>query len=495
MPAAAPPPARRPDRDGREALIRFLPYQREAFADRHHGVAIWFWGRQCRKSSTGAAWAVDRLLTQVPKHGRWLVTVLSNSKDNGAEFNLKVGEICELLGQAYEAADLSPDGLYEHMVYETRVRVGGGVGRIKVLAANPRTARGFSGDLILDEFAFHEDSQRIWEAAEPILAAHPEYLCRIMSTGNGRQNMFYRMVTSGRYPVSNIRRSDAWGQGLPVYHPVTREPITPDQARELALDKRAYDQNYENVLSDESMALLTYELIGAAEDPDVGEICEQDWSAAALARLHAARGDLYAGVDVGRSRDLTVLSVFERLGGQWLCRALLRCAGMRLPEQQRRLRAVCEAPRFHRAAIDMTGLGLGLVEYAQEQFGRGRILGVNFATSVPLTRRLAASGRAADRVRVTEAMATELLAAYEDRRIKHPVDELLREDLRKPERLTTPGGRVSIAAAADASGHADHFWSFALALEAGHLTAEGAIRDAGGITLQTPHYRPRWYWR
>ena len=51
---------------------------------------------------------------------------------------------------------------------EVRVSEEGKTGRIKVLAANPRTARGFSGDLILDEFAFHEDSQAIWEAAERV---------------------------------------------------------------------------------------------------------------------------------------------------------------------------------------------------------------------------------------------------------------------------------------------------------------------------------------
>ncbi len=55
---------------------------------------------------------------------------------------------------------------------------------------------------------------------------------------------------------------------------------------------------------------------------------------------------------------------------------------------------------------------------------------------------------------------------YEDRRIQHPGDGELRDDLRKPEKRTSPGGRVSIAATRDEAGHADHFWSFALALEA-----------------------------
>ena len=78
---------------------------------------------------------------------------------------------------------------------------------------------------------------------------------------------------------------------------------------------------------------------------------------------------------------------------------------------------------------------------------------------------------------MTEAMATELLRLYEDRRIQHPRDGDLRDDLRKPEKITSPSGRVSIAATRDEAGHADHFWSMALAVEA----AKGG--EGGGVQL------------
>lgn len=69
-------------------------------------------------------------------------------------------------------------------------------------------------------------------------------------------------------------------------------------------------------------------------------------------------------------------------------------------------------------------------------------------------------------IRITEHLATRLLQTYEDRAIQHPIDSMLREDLRKPERLVGPTGRVSIAATRDEAGHADHFWSLALAIDA-----------------------------
>ena len=474
------------------SIIQFRQYQLEAFLDRLTGVELWCWSRQIGKSFTAAAWAVDRLLT---RPGR-LVTILSNSRDNGAELNMKCAEVCQKLDQAYESEDLSPDTKYDNMNMETRIRVKSKTGRIKVLAANPRTARGFSGDLILDEFAFHENSQAIWEAAEPILSSNPDFLCRIMSTLNGRYNMFYMLMHSGLIPVRLVPRSLAYTQGLKIYHPITRAVITPELARSLALDKRAYDQNYECKVADENMALLTHELISAAELDDCGEICAQerdaDWTPSAIARLAAAQGDLYMGVDVGRHRDLTVMTVAEKIGPMLLVRAILRIENMRLPDQQQRLGVICRLPKFRRACIDMTGLGLGLVEYAQDEFGLYRIVGINFSTTVPTTQRIQLEGRKQTTVKVTEAMATELLQVYEDRLIKHPADQALRDDLRKPERITSPGGRVSIAATRDEAGHADHFWSFALVNEAASdANAPGRILafPRGGSRQSARHER------
>lgn len=475
--------------------IKLRDYQEAIFDDHVSGLVILHWSRQIGKSYTLAAWAVDRLLKQIKRNDSWLVTVLSNSRDNGAEFVIKCQQVCNQLGLAlaeptqpvtegtvYESYDSSPNLMYENMRMEVRVRaaVKGGehTGRIKVLAANPRTARGFSGDLILDEFAFHEDSNAIWEAAEPILTAHPEYLCRIASTSNGMQNMFYRMVSgsgpddgteflsSAGFKVCRITRTQAWLMGVKIYDPNTRRPITPEEARRKALDKRAYDQNYECAFNDENMVLLTHELIQLSERPGI-PIDEQQWSPASLARIRSAQGDLYLGGDIGRNRDLTVFAVLEKIGPTRRVIAMLRLAGMRLPAQQAQLDAICAMPKFRRACIDMTGIGLGLVEYAQEKW-RHKVCGVNFATTEPINDKIRSEGRKAETAKVTEIMATDLLACFEERSIEIHVelDSDARDDLRKPEKITSPGGRVSIAAVRDQAGHADHFWALALAVRA-----------------------------
>jgi phage FluMu gp28-like protein len=460
-------------------VIGFRPYQRPVFMDRSTGILVLHWSRQIGKSFTLASWAVDRLLTQLKGYDSWLITVLSNSRDNGAEFVIKCQEVCRKLGAVMETRDDSPDLTYNNMRMEVRITLGNRTGRIKVLAANPRTARGFSGDLILDEFAFHEDSQAIWEAAEPILSSNPEFMCRIASTGNGKHNMFYRMAagmgpndgstftSSTGFTVSRVTRTEAWKQGVKVYDPVTRKPITPEEARKKALDKRAYDQNYECLFNDENMVLLTWELIAQAERAGY-PMDEQAWSAASLQRLFRAEGELYLGQDVGRNRDLSVQVVIDKLGGSRRVLGLLRMSGMRLPDQQRQLDLICALPKFRRAALDMTGIGLGLTEYAQERWGAYRVFGVNFSSTEAISNRLRQEGRKQETARVTEIMATDLLGCFEDRTLELHValDQEAREDLRKPERVVSSGGRVSIAATRDEAGHADHFWGLALAIRA-----------------------------
>ncbi|ACB76693.1 terminase large subunit domain-containing protein [Opitutus terrae] len=458
-------------------LLHYRGYQLPVIHDHTTKTAILHWSRQIGKSTTLAGWAVDRLLKQLQTHDTWLVTVLSNSRANGGEFVLKVHEVCRKLGQAFvedgnrealaDDKTMSEDAKLELMRFEVRLQVGQKLGRIIVLAANPRTARGFSGDLILDEFAFHQDSRAIWEAAEPIISANPEFLCRISSTGNGRRNMFYQLIAEGRIPYYRMRRSDAWKRGeIRIYSVVTGEEITPDQARAEASDKRAYDQNYEGEFNDEASALLTQELISAAEREGIA-IEHQEWSEATIERLRTKTiGDLFLGQDVGRKRDFSVQTVIERIGSGYRVVAMLRMENMRLPAQQRELEKICKLPKFRSAEIDMTGLGLGLVEYAQEEPWGGNVRGVNFGSSEPISLKLRADGKKGETAPVTELMATELLGVFEDKRIEIPMDPELRDDLRKPEKLVSPSGRVSIAAVRDEAGHADHFWSVALAVRA-----------------------------
>ena len=486
-----------------EPLIKFREYQKPVFDDNETGILVLHWSRQIGKSFTLAAWAVNRLLT---RPGR-LVTVLSNSKDNGQEFALKCSEVCRKIDEAKQKAieehklkDLSTSIEYKDMRFEITVKVKGKVGRIKVLAANPRTARGFSGDLILDEFAFHEDSAAIWDAAEPILSSNPDFLCRVASTGNGTGNMFYRMATEGQFKLSRVRRSDAWKMGVKIYDAKTRKPITPDEARAQALDKASYDQNYECAFASETGALLTWELINRATDNTapifdiddgghagrvpipgvVGSRVPRDRIIDAIADIldKAAENGLmvYGGGDVACTHDYAVYPFAALVGSCLKTLFILRVHGTRIPSQRRMLEPIVAHRAVVRLALDSSGIGLGLTQELEDKLP-GKVTGVNFATSEPISERLALAGHKRDTAPVKELMATDLCAWHEDARITYPCDVLMREDLRKPSRIRTKTGRVSIAAERDANGHADHFWGLALLVRAAtHGASEPALK-------------------
>jgi phage FluMu gp28-like protein len=253
--------------------------------------------------------------------------------------------------------------------------------------------------------------------------------------------------------------------GVRIYDPATRKSITPEEARANALDKASYDQNYECAFNDENMAMLTLALISGCEygqlvgEPEECRICSQDWTRDALDFLSKCKGPLGVGLDVGRTRDITVITIGERIGGVIFTRAILRLSSMRLPQQLERLRPILQLANFGRLSGDATGIGLGLVEFAQEECGAYRAEGVQFASR---EKRSVRGIEQSDSALVSELMALDLLAVFEARGIYIPSEMALRDSLRKPERIVTAGGSVRIAATRTEAGHADEFWSMAL---------------------------------
>jgi phage FluMu gp28-like protein len=286
--------------------------------------------------------------------------------------------------------------------------------------------------------------------------------------------MFFQLISEGRMPYYRVRRSDAYAMGaIKIYSAVTGQPITPEQARAEASDKRAYDQNYECTFEDENMPLLTQELIDAAMRVELLQPDRQEWSIDTIQRLYRAEGVLECGWDFARNRDLSVITVLERIGETRRMIAELIMEDLRTPQQNAQARVVCTMPRFRRLEIDMTGNGTGAYDYLVDEFSDELIGGVHFASTEPITARIATEGRKTLTAKVTEIMATDLRGCFEDKTLEIFQDPELRDDLRKPEKIVSPGGRVSIAASRDGvRGHADRFWALALAVRAGYSQAE-----------------------
>jgi len=73
------------------------------------------------------------------------------------------------------------------------------------LPANPDTARGYSGNVTLDEFAFHADADKIYAALFPTITRG--YGLEVISTPNGTQGKFYELARAAGLTdqVSGVR--------------------------------------------------------------------------------------------------------------------------------------------------------------------------------------------------------------------------------------------------------------------------------------------------
>jgi phage FluMu gp28-like protein len=341
-------------------------------------------------------------------------------------------------------------GSAESVMARAEIRFANG-SRIVAIPANPATARGYSANLILDEFAVHEKPWDIWAAIYPSITnpLSGEKKLRIVSTPKGRANKFYDLWSKNEsYSKHKVTILDAAAQGLPVNIAELKAGVD---------DPDIWAQEYMCEFIDSSGVLLPYELIAACEtdapDPD-GE------------------PPLYAGMDIGRSRDLSVIAVAAKVGD--LLRVVRVEVLQRVPfaEQLAALMGILADPRVRRCCIDATGIGAMLAEEASRKSSK----------AVPVTFTASSKGE----------MFQAMRRRFEDRAIAIPVSRDLREDLHAIERNVSAAGNISYSAARNADGHSDRASAIALMIRAAADTASDfAPRASRGRRAQARAARRR----
>lgn len=395
------------------------------------------WSRQIGKSFTKS---LRRLLRGLARRRNQIL--LSAGERQSRELMMKVQQHCRALNIA---SSLSGEPLLDGMTIRTlSVELPNGI-RIIGLPANPQTARGFTGDVFLDEFAMHRNDREIWAAMFPsVLRGNGEL--DVASTPKGRDNLFAELRGNSRFAHSIVTLPEAIAAGL---------DIDADEIRRSMNDAELYRQEFLCEFLDEATAFLNYDQIARIEDPSL----ENGFD---LSRLHRSSGPLYAGVDIGRLRDLTVMWVVEDVGGVLMTRGVRETAGEPFREQSAVLHALLSLRTVRRCCIDAGGMGLPLAEAAIEAFGGTRVEAVTFTMGTK------------------DEMASRLRLRVEDGAIRIPVDAAIRNDWHSVRRSITSTGPARYEAARSGTGHADRFWAACLAVRAagGGAGVVEAIRGA-----------------
>lgn len=334
--------------------------------------------------------------------------------------------------------------------------------RIHSMSSNPDAQAGKRGGRILDEFALHPDPRKLWSIAYPGITWGGSM--EIISTHRGSHNFFNQLIREVReagnpknISLHRVTLQDALEQGflwklqqaLPKDHEVQAmdEAAYFDFIKSGCADEESFMQEYMCMPADDDSAFLEYNLIAGCEYA-AGENWEMDLSGSdASSRLRVApTGQLYAGLDIGRKKDLTVLWVLERLGDVLYTRAVVELRNMPKPDQEKVLWPILA--QVQRACFDNTGLGIGWTDDAQRQFGQYRIEGVTFTSGTK------------------EMLAYPVRGAMEDKKLRIPYKPEIRADLRAVTKVTTAAGNIRFTAERSENGHADRFWALALAIHA-----------------------------
>ncbi|MEO9612623.1 MAG: terminase family protein [Nitratireductor sp.] len=335
--------------------------------------------------------------------------------------------------------------------------------RIHSMSSNADAQAGKRGSRVLDEFALHPDPRKLWSIAYPGITWGGQM--EVISTHRGSKNFFnalVREVKEGGNPkkisLHTVTLQNALDDGflwkLQQSLPAGDERQEMDEAayfdwvKSGAADEESFLQEYMCRPADDDAAFLEYDLIASVE---YGQ--SVDW------QTHEG-GVLYAGVDIGRTQDLTVLWVVEHLGDVLYTRHVETMKKMRKSEQEKVL-----WPWFARCArvcIDQTGLGIGWVDDAQDRFGEYAVEGVSFTAQTK------------------EAMAYPVRSRMEERRVRIPYTGEIRADLRQVTKQVTPAGNIRFTAERTPDGHADRFWALALAIHAADGTSKQPWRPMTG---------------
>jgi phage FluMu gp28-like protein len=417
---------------------------------------------------------VDHIFRRLERPGT-TTTVLSPSQAQSTEFVdtckkniLAIGAVSEVYDENWKDEISATDFLVQ------RIQFANG-SRIMALAANPRTARGYPGDAVLDEYAHQMDSYAIWAAIFRQVALGNRL--DVLSTPNGEQGKFFDLakdlgLTDSVAPNPNPIRKGPWtGHWIDVHMAVAEGcPINIDEMREGIKDADTWAQEFCCAFLKATGAWLPVELIQQAEDSGA----TIDWPAG-----YIAHGALYGGIDVARSHNQTLLWLIERLGDIRITRLVLPLFEVSFPKQYAILDPWVQMST--RTALDSTGMGIALYDLLEQTNG-GRVMGVSFG------------GTNDNGVRMKVDLAVRFKRILEGMKFRIPYDPQIRIEFQSIKREATATGvkfdapQIQVESAVAGAqrrkvyAHADRFWAAALSEFA---TDNGVIPAAAASTMQT----------
>lgn len=442
------------------------PYQKR-WANDPAQFALAVKSAQIGFSTATAARYVEKCLM----HDKHLVILLSRGEKQSLELATKAKDwIDGYQGVISEFFPNQPFGETSILQHEIRFP---NKSRIIALAANPDTARGYTGDIVLDEFGFHKDSDAIFKAA--FRQTTLGFEMRVLSTPNGQQGKFFEMSKAlglelGIRPRRQPVKGKAWsGHWCDIYLAAEEGfPVDPEKVHlGCEGDEETWQQEYLCQFISQASQWFPPELYDRNTSVAAGPAFDNAASLVAHLRGTLPIGaNLYLGWDIARKRDLSVIWLAELVGDVTVARAILEMRNRPTPDQVAEARTIL--PLVRRGNIDQSGMGLAIAEQLQREFP-GRVEGVQF--TAPIKESLAVLGK----------------RRAEEGKVRLPDLQGVKASFTSMKKSTNAIGQARFDTEHDSKyGHGDHWWAYCLA-EAAANQPTSHLSDC--VLVGTP--RPR----
>lgn len=440
--------------------LQFLPLQ-SAFINDNNQFIIYEKGRRIGITFAAAYKATSDIAKRKVKGNKvWFssadLTVSEEFIDNVQFFARYIGAAAEYVGEIL--IDKESDMTARCVKFK---KYGG---EINAVSSNPKNIRGKTGDFYGDEFAHHDDQDKMFTASKPLSLRGARTI--LVSTHNGEDSKFNQLIdevkkgaagTMKRWHHYKTTIDDAIKEGLVdqvLGHKATKEEVAVWLEDAFSgMTQEAIDEEYYCIpRASGSNHLLPYSLINPIERENVLNEALDD-----------IQGDLYVGMDIGRFNNPSVIWILEKLGEMLYTRKVIRMKNTPWQEQRENLHAVLSHPNFRRCCIDNSSMGTELFEIAEKTFGSLRVEGVKFTNAVK------------------DNLASYTVIMVEGRKVLIPRDRIIKEDFYSVKGVKTAAGNTRYEAETTKDGaHADHFWAFSLALEAARSYTGPLIITSGG---------------
>ena len=453
-----------------------LPYQQTLANDRSRMVVV----EKSRRIGGTEAYAMRAALDGLFASKTRDLWFSSRDESAAREFVMRVKHYCQTFNAVVHVVTGSEIiGGREFQVFEIAFPRGM---RVTAMASSPGGFRSKGGDVILDEFAHHEQPDEMWRAAYPVITWGGRLT--VLSTHNGDTGKFRELVEMGRrrregnarpgdYPLElhTITIDDAIAQGLVErINEVTGQSLTRDEFRAQlrgGLSEEDWLEEYMCVPRSSAGSYLPYQLTR----PCVHASCPRptDSLTEFMADIGRSEGELYAGVDIGRRRDLFVIWAVSRVGSALRTAAMLVWQGRSFGEMSGAGDALMSHRTLRRVCVDASGLGMQLGEQWRIRHG----------------------SHVVEDIQITGAVKQEIYPLLrrhlEERTVMLPESDSTLADLSSIRASVTSSGHVRYLGERTEHGHADRACALALALHAAETRSQpvrfGLVVSGREVTL------------